>query len=171
MHSIVEPQVTESQAPQVLGLLTNLRFVSIQDVRKGFAARLHEICDDQGIPAERGRQTRLGEIFKVTPNAARKWLKGSGMPSLDVVVDIANWAGVNVNWLLQGTGLKKGDRVSTRDIVLGEVLSTLPPERRHSVLDQIRYQLERAGPKIVSEKMARYEHMLAAFEREGKRKN
>ena len=117
-----------------------------------------------GLPPVRGRQTRLAEIFKVTPNAARKWLQGEGMPELDLSVAIADWASININWLLQGAGPKRGDKIDTKALVLNEAIESLPDDRRRQVVDFIGYVIEKSdGPLFVGERLARYKKMLAAF--------
>jgi hypothetical protein len=132
-------------------------------VQSEFAARLHELCDDMGLPRERGRQTALGKLFHVTPNAARKWLLGEGMPELSLAVDIANWAGVNINWLLQGAGPKRGEAVDDKAIALQATIERLPSSDGQQVLDFLRYRIDRNDDLFVGERMARYMSMLDAF--------
>ena len=79
------------------------------DVLSGFAERMHELCEDWKMPESR-RQTLLGAKFKVTPNTARKWLLGLGFPEMEMCIQIAKEAEVNIRLLLQGEGLKKGDK-------------------------------------------------------------
>lgn len=141
-----------------------------QNVRADFATRLHELCDDMQLPPERGRQSRLAAIFRVTPNAARKWLNGEGMPELETAIEIANWADANVTWLLQGTGPKRGDRVDTKALVLNEAIEALPAEAGQQVMDFIKYKIERADGPISGERLARYMTMLDAFARDMKGK-
>lgn len=114
------------------------------DALMRFAERINEICEDKNLPA-RGRQTRLGKEFNLTPNAARKWLLGEGMPELPMAVRIANWAGVNVQWLLQGT-LPKSQAPTTvaAALILEEALRELPPEVARDLLDYIAYKITKA---------------------------
>lgn len=141
-----------------------------QNVKSEFAARLHEICDDMGLPKVRGRQTKLAQLFKVSPNAARKWLQGLGMPEIELAVLIANWAGVNLNWLLQGVGPKHGTRVDAKVLMLDEALHTLPREMGLDMIDNLRSKLERFGKITADEPAARYSVMLDAYEKELGRK-
>jgi transcriptional regulator with XRE-family HTH domain len=169
MTASIEPKVRNSQALKVPGIVLNLRFMN-NAVLAGFATRLREVCQDMGLPTDRGLQTRLAEKFNVSPNAARKWVQGLGMPELDTAIAIANWAGVNVNWLLQGVGPKKGDKTDTKGIVLNEAMAAIPPDDRQMVLDFLRYKIERAEGIIAGERMARYLTMIDHFKADMQRK-
>ena len=129
-------------------------------VKTNFAQRLGEICGEMHVPAERGRQTALAKTFGVSPNAARKWLLGDGMPELDMVVRIANWAGVTVTWLLQGVGPKRSDHAEMKVLVLNEVIEVMAAEDRKQVLDFIRYKIERSDPPLLGERMPQYMKLL-----------
>lgn len=135
------------------------------EVRAAFAARLHEVCDDLDIPTH-GRQTELARRFDLTPNAARKWLKGEGMPNLDVAIAIAGMAGVNVNWLLQGVGPKRVDYVDTKAFVLADAITALRAEDGQQVLDYLGYKIDRSGPLITGPRLTRYRTALEAFRSE-----
>ncbi len=133
--------------------------------RIAFATRLLEICSDKGLPA-RGRQTLLARIFKVSQQAARKWLDAESFPSTETIIEIADWADVNVNWLLQGVGPKSGTRVDAKVLVLDEAVHSLPPELGADLLDNIRTKLERIGKLDAREPTGRYHVMLKAYEEE-----
>lgn len=130
-----------------------------------FAARLHEICADKQLPV-RGRATQLARQFAVSQQAAAKWLGGLSYPELETAIAIAEWAEVNVTWLLQGVGLKRGNRVSTRAQLLEEALRSLPPDLGTDLLDNLRAKLERVGRLTAQEPPARYQSMLDAYEHE-----
>lgn len=136
------------------------------ELLKAFAERMHEVCDDMGLPAERGRQSDLARHFGVTPKAARKWLNGDNYPELPLAIRIANWAQVNITWLLQGSGLKRGNRIDGKVAVLDEALHSLPPELGTDLVDNLRAKLVRAGKLQVQEPAGRYETMLRAYEKE-----
>ena len=129
------------------------------DVKRLFASRLSELCDDMKLPPHRGRQTALATQFGVSPNAARKWLRGEGMPELDMAVRIADWAKVNVAWLLQGYGPKRGEGDTTPG-ELFDAVQQLPNDDGQQVLDFIRYKIERADGWFASERLARYMTLL-----------
>jgi transcriptional regulator with XRE-family HTH domain len=134
------------------------------DEKGAFAARLNEVCSDMGLPAERGRQTELAKLFKLTPNAVRKWLLGEGLPELEVAISIAKWSGVNLESLLTGRGTKKlGELVDTKALVLGEAIHELPEDDRQQALDFVRYKIERSTAVLGAEKFGRYMVMLEAF--------
>lgn len=130
------------------------------DVKTDFARRLHDVCDDLGLLPGRGRQTALAKRFGLTPNAARKWLLGIGMPELDKAIEIANAARVNVLWLLQGAGPKRGDAFDTTPGELLEAVQQLPANEGQQVFDFIRYKIERADGWFAADKLANYMLML-----------
>ncbi|MEO8806608.1 MAG: hypothetical protein ABI433_11025 [Burkholderiaceae bacterium] len=119
---------------------------------------------------ERGRQTKLGKQFQVSQQAARKWLDGRAYPETGTVISIANWAGVNVNWLLQGAGPKRGDKVDMKAAVIDEAIKALPRELGLDLVDNLRSKLERAGKVAQDESNHRFVTMLDSYEREIGRK-
>lgn len=133
------------------------------DVKRQFALRLHELCDDMGLPRDRGRQTALASKFGVSPNAARKWLLGLGMPELELAIRLAHTAHANVLWLLQGVGPKRGEEFDTTPGELLDAVQQLPPDDGQQVFDFIRYKIERADGWFASEKLASYMAMLDKF--------
>jgi transcriptional regulator with XRE-family HTH domain len=132
-----------------------------------FSDRLGEICDDMKLP-KRGRQTRLAKQFGVSQQAARKWLEAEGFPGTEMIIALAEWAQVNVNWLLQGAGPKTGNRVAGRVLVLDEAIHALTPEMRTDLIDNLRAKLTRIGKLTAEEPSARYRTMLDAYEHEEK---
>lgn len=103
--------------------------------------------------------------MEVTPNAARKWLLGEGLPELDMAVRLAMWGGVNVLWLLQGTGPKRTP-FDVKALVLDEALHALPKDAAHQALEYLRYTLERSMPPTAREQVARYTVMIDAMLRD-----
>lgn len=136
--------------------------MAISKEKSDFARRLNELCTEQELP-ERGRQSALATKFHVTPNAARKWLLGLGLPELEVAIRMADWAKVNVEWLLTGRGPKRGHLVETKALVVAEALQSLPAEERAATLDYIKYKLDRAGALFTGEKLKRYKDALDRF--------
>lgn len=98
-------------------------------VDSSFAARVNEVCDDLRLPTH-GRQTALAQRMGLTPNAARKWLRGEGMPEMATAVKLAQLANVSVLWLLQGVLPKRPGHVEIRGLVIIEALNDLPPDAR-----------------------------------------
>ena len=141
-----------------------------KDVLAGFAERMHEICDDMGLPAGRGRQSAMAAEHGVTNKAARKWLLGLGFPELVLAFRIANWADVNLTWLLHGSVPKRGNRVDTKALVLDEAIRRLPPDMGIDLVDNLRATLERIGKLTAQEPSPRYRPMLDAYEAEFNRK-
>lgn len=132
------------------------------EIKTAFAERLNTVCDDLQL-AKVGRQTALARRFEVTPSAARKWLRGLGMPELDKAIEIANAARVNVQWLLQGVGPKRGEHFDTTPGELIDAVQHLPHNEGQQVFDFIRYKIERADGWFASETLARYMTMLDKF--------
>lgn len=129
-----------------------------------FAQRLSEVCVELGIPPGHGQQAALGRMFGVTPKAARKWLVGEGYPEMEMALRICERAGVNINWLLQGVGPKRGDKVDTKALVLSEAIEALPPEERQQALNFLGYTLEHSHSQVFTgERLARYMRMLDSF--------
>lgn len=122
-----------------------------------FSGRLVECCIDMGLKQERGRTSGLARMFSVTPNAAKKWLTGDGMPELSKAVEIANRAGVSVIWLLQGSGPKASRPADRLAEAVGHAVAALPPGESAEVADFVRYKLQRAEPAhMAMESKARY---------------
>lgn len=135
-------------------------------VRNAFAQRLHEICDDLKLPAERGRQTALAKLVGLTPNAARKWLQGDGLPEMAQAVKLAAMANVSVVWLLQGSGPKRDTPVDTKALILDEALHALPTQDAQQVFDFIEYKFQKVDGVFAGERLARYMKMLDAFKQD-----
>jgi hypothetical protein len=85
---------------------------------------------------------------------------------MDTIIAIADWADVNVNWLLQGAGPKRGNRMSTKAQVLEEAIQSLPPEMGTDLIDNLRAKLVRIGRLTAQEPPGRYQVMLDAYEHE-----
>jgi hypothetical protein len=122
------------------------------------------------LPAERGRQTELSKSFGVNPKAARKWLLGIGYPEMSMAVRLANWGNVNLTWLLQGAGPKRGNRIDTRALVLDDAVQSLSPELAGDLIDSLRAKLTRIGKISVQEPRGRYAVMLDSYAQDIERK-
>lgn len=131
-------------------------------VKTAFANRLKEICEEEGLP-DHGRQTALAKRFDVSQQAAKKWLSGESLPEMEKLILIANWARVNITWLVQGTGPKRTNVVDTKALVLSEAIEGLPDDSKQQVLDFISYKIERADGLFTGERLSRYMTMLDAF--------
>jgi hypothetical protein len=170
MLGIMGPQVTILQGPIVTGAERTFRAMNSTTNHSGFASRLAELCADLGIPAGHGQQAALGRMFNVTPKAARKWLVGDGYPEMETALKICDRAGVNINWLLQGVGPKRGDKVETKALVLSEAIESLPIDERQQALNFLGYTLEHSSSVVFTkERLTRYMRMLDAFKQAPKR--
>lgn len=134
-------------------------------LREQFAARLRAVCIDKGLP-ERGMQTQLAKKFDVSQQAARKWLDGASYPEIETIVRLADWGDVNVNWLLQGAGPMRGNRVDTKALVLDEAIRRLPAELGIDLIDNLRAKLARVNKLTAHEPLKRYLAMLDAYDAE-----
>jgi transcriptional regulator with XRE-family HTH domain len=130
--------------------------------RQEFASRLAEVCEDMQLPL-RGRQTQLAKMLHVSQQAVRKWLDGEAFPEMDKVLAIADWAEVNVNWLLQGAGPKYDKTLPTRALVIDEVMRFGTPEDRRELINFIRYKLSQAAIPLAAERLKRYEKALETY--------
>lgn len=129
----------------------------------GFAARLNEVCNECDLPPERGRQVALAKVAELTPNAVRKWLKGLGLPTLQQAIKIANWSGVNVDWLLTGREPKRLGGTPWNALALDDMLRSLPIQERLEAIAMLRYELNKASTFFVREQVTRYEAALDAY--------
>lgn len=123
-------------------------------VLQAFARRLVEICPQLKVPLGRGRDTALARLAGVSPNAARKWFEGEGMPELHRCIDLANRAGVSVLWFIQGLGPK--DIHEAQESPMSRVFNALPEQSQQAVLDYLQYQVERTAPLEVREQAAKW---------------
>lgn len=102
--------------------------------RRAFAARLNDVCTDRRLP-ERGRQSELAKLFKVSQQAARKWLEGAGYPSIDTAREISRWGKVNFDWLMTGRGTKmsctENEDPAIEHVV--KAMRAMEPEKRYLV--------------------------------------
>ena len=74
-----------------------------------FSNRLKQALSLRGIPAN--SPTELARQFgtrprgvRVSAQAARKWLNAESIPTHDKLKALANWLGMETNWLLSGEG-------------------------------------------------------------------
>lgn len=132
---------------------------------EAFTGRLNEVCTDMGLP-EHGRQSQLARLLGVTQGATRKWLTGVGYPDMEKIVQICEWSGTNVNWLVMGVGPKRTGLIDTKTIVLGEAIEAMPADERQQVLDFLAYKFERSAEFFASDRLARYMKMIDAFKRD-----
>lgn len=134
--------------------------------RQAFAARLLEVCDEQGLPP-RGRLKQLGERFQVSYQAAKKWLEAESYPTTDTLLAIAQWGNVNVNWLLQGVGPKRGEEADERALVIAEGIDKLRDDHKREVIEYMRYNFNRSESEgwFTAEQQLRYRRVLDSFER------
>lgn len=133
---------------------------------KAFSDRLHSVCDDLQIATERGRESQFARMFKVTPNAARKWSRGQGMPELSRAIEICSRARVSVVWLLQGVGDRKLPEAPMHSAALSNAVNALPPAARAEVIGFVRHKIEKSAPTLATEDLTRFLAALDGEERE-----
>lgn len=71
-----------------------------REVHAEFAARLKQALEEAGYRDYQLKE--LGTMFKVTPQAFRKWLDGDAMPVSKRSPEVAKLLGVRRAWLLDG---------------------------------------------------------------------
>ena len=82
-------------------------FIFMREWKKEFASRLLGICDEMRVPPEgKNRQGLLAKQFGVSQTAVHKWLRGESWPNMENMAEICEWAGINLTWLVRGTGEK-----------------------------------------------------------------
>lgn len=82
-----------------------------KDPKIEFPLRLRKALDAAGFqPEGGGRQQELATRFKVSQQAAGKWLRGETLPELARVIEIAIATGFMVEWLLTGRGPERALR-------------------------------------------------------------
>lgn len=108
MAQILQPLVVRSQQLIVLSGRLNIQPMDTKALKREFSNRLHELCTDKGVPVQ-GRQTAVAKIFKISQEAARKWLEGESIPTFERQDQICKWAEVNYEWIMRGSGKKYKD--------------------------------------------------------------
>lgn len=78
----------------------------MRNIKLEFAARVNYVADKLGVPAKgKNRQERLGKMFGVSQESARKWLEGESIPKTETCIEMALKANVDINWFLTGRGI------------------------------------------------------------------
>lgn len=76
-----------------------------------FPLRLRQALDAAGfLPEGEGRQQQIATRFKVSQQAAGKWLRGETLPEFKRVIEIAVATGFTVDWLMTGRGPERALR-------------------------------------------------------------
>ncbi len=133
--------------------------------RHAFAQRLTEICVDKGVK-DHGKQRFLAGLLKVSQPAVGKWFNGDSFPELDKMVQLADWASVNLDWLMTGRGPKqRSSSLAARSWIL-EALDDMVVDRTQATLVFYGFQLQNSSTLIASEKLARYLSMIDEFKRD-----
>lgn len=94
--------------------------IKTEEAKTAFALRLNTAMESCGHPI-RGRARLLSRQFFVSDKAASKWLKGEAIPETTKIPEIAEFLGVNSEWLLSG----RGDMKIPDNSQLSQVISTL----------------------------------------------
>ncbi|HSX49914.1 MAG TPA: S24 family peptidase [Cellvibrio sp.] len=103
MDQIIEPIVTNGQALKVTQYYVTIGSMNEENIE--FSKRLNLVADQHQLPPKgSGRQVEMARIFGVSQKGARKWLEGESMPKTARINEIANYFGVNSEWLLSGRG-------------------------------------------------------------------
>lgn len=81
-----------------------------------FAGRLREAMLDKNLTARKQAASgvdvsQLKVAAGVTLEMARRYVEGTALPRPEKMTRIAKWLGVNLHWLRDGIGPKKGDPI------------------------------------------------------------
>lgn len=131
--------------------------------RDAYRERMNLVADMLGVP-DKGRQSAFGRLFGVTPKGARKWLTGEGYPEMDKALQICARAGVNLNWLIQGTPPMRGHNIDPHVLSVAEAIDALPLEPRSQLLGFLRYQVTSQEGWFTREQVAHYLRDLDAVQ-------
>lgn len=109
--------------------------------RKEFADRLVEAMKEAGHVARRGAKSgvdyyALAKMAGVTPEMARRYTLGTALPDPDRMLTIAKRLSVNLPWLRDGIGPKRGAiafEASPREQEMIEKWRKMEPEDQRSV--------------------------------------
>lgn len=98
---------------------------SSESTKEAFAARIHKVLDEMQF-SERGRAQRIKREagFDISDRAINKWLNGESMPDHHNIEALAQYLGVNFNWLAAGQG-EPQTKVSKKDNVNADAQSLL----------------------------------------------
>ncbi|MFJ9531238.1 hypothetical protein [Herbaspirillum sp. NPDC101396] len=153
MHAgILEPTVTKCRELIVPSAVRTIGSMTDSTLLNEFARRMNEICGDMQLP-ERGRQTALGQIFKVSQKGARKWLEGEAFPRWEHIVAITEWADVTVDWLVAGRGPKRLTTLYPSESIARtvEVMKQLDPEQQ-ALVTRLADQVAQSKKDDITEK-------------------
>ncbi len=90
----------------------------IVNEKYSFAARMNQVADILGIPPKgENRQALMGKMFKVSQEAARKWLAGESMPQMEKSIEICKKANVTIEWLLTGRGIAEYEKTPEAQVL------------------------------------------------------
>jgi transcriptional regulator with XRE-family HTH domain len=91
----------------------------IVNEKNSFATRMNKVADILGIPPKgENRQALLGKMFKVSQEAARKWLAGESMPQMAKSIEISKKAKVSIEWFLTGRGIAQYDQTPESQVLM-----------------------------------------------------
>lgn len=78
---------------------------SSEAIRRSFGRRLHQALDRyKETRARRGRAAWLAQRFRVSPQAAQKWLNGEALPDMAHLAALCVHLKIRVDWLFTGEG-------------------------------------------------------------------
>lgn len=95
----------------------------VEQTRKGFAVRLNQALNEfHDCPPENhaGRTAYLSELFKVSQQNSRRWLKGQHMPESTRLEEVAKCLNIRLEWLMTGKGVMS---VSATDLDVRYVIN------------------------------------------------
>lgn len=91
-----------------------------------FSKRFNKLLDDRGFsPLEFGRSPEVARRYRVSTNAAKKWLTGDSWPSPDKLAEIVGDLDSTFDWLVRGIGPRTMDRETIDKSLAEKIMATL----------------------------------------------
>lgn len=117
-----------------------------------FPVRLHLAFDQTAIKPGRSRTTEVATRFGVSRETVRLWFSGAAMPELSRLVEIADFCGVNIDWLARNRGDMRhrplnavaethaayGSMLSSDEHLVVHAMRSMDERRRHGLVELLR---------------------------------
>lgn len=104
--------------------------------RARFSRRLNALLDYYEVPAKHnGRQEALKSLMGVSQEAARKWLEGESIPTVDKIAKLCSLFPCRQSWLQTGEMPMIDDPVKSEII---DLLDAVDPKMRQSILELLK---------------------------------
>lgn len=114
---------------------------------KGFGERFMALLDNtRQYPAgAKARALAVGRTFHVSPQTARKWLKGMALPNPVILVAISAMFDVTIDWLLSGRSAGGVRQATTRTTPYYRLTDFVPSDGGHCFVQIGNLHVELSG--------------------------